>query len=236
MDRYNISISEGYLSPADTSWVSRQTTGNNPTITNSQQPSNAAPHFSLKNGTLSLFDPFAPSFNIAAEHILRPRVYAQLEAGPLFNLRIFKEPAISNLKGYRLRGAIRYYLRPLQIGDYAPFIELLYTNQYTEADVEGDFRRNTSLGRYRQRITYHMEQRKQGGFLNLGLQQIYAQRFIFEFGAGLGISHKRSAFSEVPADASFRTNGSLGWEYDPSPNGPNVAAVQVYINLGYVLK
>ena len=195
-----------------------------------------APRFSLKHGPFSLFDPLAPSFNIAAEHILRPRIYGHLEAGPLFNLRLFNEPTISNLKGYRLRGAIRYYLRPIQVGDFAPFLEFLYTHQYTDGDIEGDFRRTTSLGSYRQRITYHMEQRKQGGFVNLGLQQIYAQRFIFEFGAGLGISHRRSNFSGVPPDATFRTNGFLGWEYDRSPTRMDLAAVQFYINLGYVLK
>ncbi|MCO6491258.1 MAG: hypothetical protein J5I98_22770 [Phaeodactylibacter sp.] len=208
-----------------------------PAITNNQQPisSSPTPRFSLKNGTLSLLDPFAPSFNIGAEHILLPRLYAHLEAGPLFNLRLFQEPTIDNLRGYRLRGAIRYYLRPPQVGTHAAFIEILYAHQYTDVDIEGDFRRNNDLGRYRQRLWYHMEQRKQGGYFNLGLQQVYAKRFLFEFGAGLGFGHRRSIFSGVPPDASFRTNGGLGWEYDRSPNSPNVAAVQVYINLGYVL-
>ena len=200
-----------------------------------QQLPTPGPRFSLKNGTLSLLDPFAPSFNIGAEHILLPRLYGHLEAGPMFNLRLFQEPTIDNLRGYRLRGAIRYYLRPPRIGTHAGFIEILYTHQYTDVDIEGDFRRNNDLGRYRQRLSYHMEQRKQSVSFNLGLQQIYAKRFLFEFGAGLGISYKRAAFSGVPPDASFRTNGGLGWEYDPSPNSPTVAAVQVYVNLGYVL-
>ena len=195
-----------------------------------------APRFSLKNGTFSLFDPFAPSFNLASEHIIAPRLYGHLEGGPLFKLRIFPEPTIDNLKGHRLRGAVRYYLRPPEMGDYAPFIELMYTHQYTDVDIEGDFRRNTPQGRYRQRLSYHMEQREHGGYVNLGLQQVYARGFIFEFGAGLGISRKQADFSGVPPDATFRTNGSLGWEYTQFDNSPNLAAVQVYINLGYVLK
>ena len=210
--------------------------GRPPTANQWRPTPGLAPRFNLKNGTLSLFDPFAPSFNIAAEHIIRPRLYGQLEAGPLFNLRVFREPAIENLKGYRMRGAIRYYLRPNEIGNYAPFIELMYARQYTDVDIEGDFfRRDNTVGSYRQRITYHMEQHKQGGYINLGIQQAYARRFIFEFGAGLGVSRKQAVFSGVPPDASFRTNGALGWEYTRSSTNANTAAVQFYINLGYVL-
>ncbi|MCO6478539.1 MAG: hypothetical protein J5I94_18045 [Phaeodactylibacter sp.] len=220
----------GYWLPVDSSQAGQATN-------NERLPSPAAaPRLNLKNGTLSLFDPYAPSFNIAVEHIIRPRLYAHLEGGPLVNLRFFPEPAVDNLKGYRFRGAIRYYLRPNERGDFAPFIELMYAHQYTDADIEGDFSRNNEWGWYRQRLTYHMEQRKHGGFINMGLQQVYAKGFIFEFGAGLGVRNKREDFSGVPPDADFRTNGALGWEYSTFGNSPNVAAVQVYINLGYVLK
>jgi len=227
----------GYWLLADSSKAGQPITNNQQLITNNQQPitPSTTPRFSLKNGTLSLFDPYTPSFNIAVEHIMLPRLYGHLEAGPLFNLRLFPQPVIDNLKGYRLRGAVRYYLRPLKIGTHAPFVELMYTQQYTDADIEGDFRRSNALGWYQQRLVYHTERREHGGYINMGLQQAYAGRFIFEFGFGLGISRRRASFSGVPPDAAFSTNGSPGWEYDPAPIVRNMPAGQVYINLGYVL-
>ncbi|MCB0553428.1 MAG: hypothetical protein KDD02_07740 [Phaeodactylibacter sp.] len=206
-----------------------------PSILNSQplavtQPE--SPRFLLKNGTSSLLDPIAPSFNLAIEYRLAGRFYAHAEGGPLLPFRYFAEPTTDNLHGYRLRGALRYYVRPPQAGAHAAFVELLYTYQETKARIEGDFFRDTPSGTFGQRFWYDFQQQKQGGYLNAGIQQIYPNGFLFETGFGLGALFRDRRYGAVPPDAIFHTNGSFIWQYNQEDLGA-LMGVMVYVNLGY---
>lgn len=205
-------------------------------LTINQQPSTASPpespRFLLKNGTSSLLDPIAPSFNLAIEYRLAGRFYAHAEGGPLLPVRYFAEPTTDNLHGYRLRGALRYYVRPPQAGAHAAFLELLYTYQETNARIEGDFFRDTPSGTFGQRLWYDFQQQKQGGYLNAGIQQIYPSGFLFETGFGLGALFRDRRYGAVPPDAIFHTNGSFIWKYNQEDLGA-LMGVMVYVNLGY---
>ncbi|MCB0568452.1 MAG: hypothetical protein KDC66_01750 [Phaeodactylibacter sp.] len=192
----------------------------------------AAPRFMIKNGTTSLLDPLVPSFNLAVEYRWAGRFSTHIEGGPLLPFRYFNEPATEGLKGSRFRGAMRYYLRPPRIGTHAAYLELMYTYQFISARIEGDFWRESSSGAYGQRLWYDFEQKKHAGYLNIGIQQIFASGFLFETGAGLGPFNRSRRYSDIPDDASFHTNGSLFWKYGSQDDGA-LLGLMLYINLGY---
>lgn len=191
-----------------------------------------SPRFLLKNGATSLLDPLAPSFNLALEYRLASRFYGHLEGGPLLPFRYFDEPTTEHLRGARLRAALRYYLRPPRAGAHAAYLELLYAYQYTDARIEGDFLRETPAGSYGQRFSYDFRQRRHAGYLNIGIQQIFAGGFLFETGAGLGPLYRNRRYGGVPADARFHTNGSFIWEYGDKRQ-ESFLSIMLYANLGY---
>jgi len=197
--------------------------------------SQVTPRFSIKNGTSSLFDPVIPSFNVGFEKYFDNKLSIYLEGGPSLPYRYFTSyPDFNSLWGYRLRLALRYYFTPPQMDDVFYYVELYGSYYQINANIEGDFSRNTDFGFYRQRFNYDADRNRIGTYVNFGFQSIETGGFLIELGLGAGVIRREDEFSDVPPDADFITNGSNIMQHTSRDFSPDWSGtIFFYINLGF---
>lgn len=200
-----------------------------------EERSGNQPKFIIKNGTTSLLDPIIPTFNIGLEGYLAKNIALYLEGGPALKYRyFFNEPTMNKLNGYRLRAALRYYFDPPVIGDPSFYVELYGSYYRIDANIQGDFRRTTSIGSFEQRLDYDMDRVRSGVYTNVGVQAIDLNRFVIEVGTGIGMIKREESYGGVPEDARFSTNGGNIFGYSQFETNENwVGMIFFYINLGY---
>lgn len=194
------------------------------------ESNNPGPKFGIKASATTLMAPTLPSLNIGLEYFFTSTLSACLEGGPSLNLN--SRPKINRLRGYRLRAAVRKYMHPSVFDETNYYFELLTTVHRVEASVEGDFRRTTAIGNFRQRLEYDINRNRFGSYINFGLQKIEAGGFMFELGIGMGAERRYNTFSELPEDARFSTNGSNSLEYAPGQDPQWHTGGFIYLNLG----
>jgi len=188
------------------------------------------PKFGIKANGITLMDPTLPSVNIGLEYFFNSDLSVCLEGGP--SIKLASRPVINRLRGYRLRASVRKYMNPSVFGETNYYFELLANLHQVNASVEGDFRRTTSIGNYRQRLVYDIDRNRFGTYLNFGIQRIEKGGFTFDIGIGIGAERRYNEFSELPDDARFSTNGSNSLEYAPGQSPQWHTTGFIYINLG----
>lgn len=191
-------------------------------------------NFIIKNGTTSLIDPIIPSLNVGFEKVFAKQNSFYVEAGPALKFRYFTvDPTFVKLRGYRIRAALRRYFKPPVFGETNFYVELYGSYYQLNATIEGDFWRETNIGNFTQRFNYDMDRNRLGTYFNIGFQPVDVNGLAIEVGGGLGALRRTDKYSGVPADASFRTNGSNIFHYEANPDEPAwIGTLFFYLNIG----
>ncbi|MBK8703047.1 MAG: DUF3575 domain-containing protein [Saprospiraceae bacterium] len=174
-------------------------------------PDTPAPAWIVKISPLVWLHPYFPSFDVAVERRISPNWYAEVSAGKMFNIGYADNPVLSALDGYRADAGAKYYFRPPASRRYTQSIQAYGSLLYADANIEGDFCRFDCT--FSQRINYQRLERKWAFYVAYGGSLFFGRRWIFEFDGGFGYVYRDIHFGDVPPDATFRTNGSLIWNY-----------------------
>jgi hypothetical protein len=180
-------------------------------IAQNPAPDATPPGWIIKISPLVWLHPYFPSFDVAVDRRISPNWYAEVSAGKMFNLGFANNPVLASLDGHRIHLGARYYFRPPASRRYTQFVQGYGDLLRADADIEGDFCRFECT--FTQRLNYQRLERKRAFYAAYGGSLFFGRRWIFEFDAGLGYVHRDVQYGEIPPDATFRTNGSLIWNY-----------------------
>ncbi len=185
----------------------------------------ASPRLLVKTSISSLLDILLPSAHIAVEYQWGPQWSAQVEGGPILGIG---HSASSN--GYRFRAALRKYPSARKNGR---FFEIMYLQRILWAEVENDFEASPGALQ-RAPIRYDTHNRKYGLVFTLG-QRYLKNRFIAEYGFGLGIALRLQQNNGLPESAVYAGRGIVRTITEPWPQPEHwQPEFSFYANFGYV--